>query len=49
MSRDEKETIGEEEHTTDAARKPISDSEEELTETELDKVAGGSSYSPEVR
>ena len=41
MTQDEKATINNEIDTADATKNPASDSSEELTEAELDQVAGG--------
>jgi hypothetical protein len=48
MSSDEKDILDNEKDVINTA-KPTGDSKEELSEAELDQVAGGSSYSPEVR
>jgi len=41
MTQDDKDTINNEIDTADAAKNPASDSNDELTEAELDQVAGG--------
>jgi hypothetical protein len=41
MTQDEKDTINNEIDTAEATKNPASDSSEELTEAELDQVAGG--------
>jgi hypothetical protein len=43
MTDKENEITDKEKDTADTAEKPISDSKEELTEAELDQVAGGAS------
>jgi hypothetical protein len=42
------EITGKENDTTDTAKKPVSDSDEELSEAELDQVAGGRAHTPEA-
>jgi uncharacterized protein with gpF-like domain len=46
MTDKENEITDKEKDTADTAEKPISDSKEELTEAELDQVAGGGGSSP---
>jgi hypothetical protein len=41
MTQDDKDSINNEIDTADATKNPVSDSSEELSEAELDQVAGG--------